>query len=104
VAELMQVCKAFVIGLPGNCNGKPAPGKTQSPGKLYRLVFLCHHIFAYNAYIGYSIGYIAWDVFVTEEKEFCWEIVGFCLEFACTVVKVNSTFFDEFEGVFRKPA
>jgi hypothetical protein len=61
------------------------------------LVFFGYLILPHDAQVCHSVGYIAWDVIVSEKKEFDGKIGGGGLEFARSIVKLNATLFDEAE-------
>jgi hypothetical protein len=49
--------------------------------------------------VSHSIGYIAWDVIVSEKKELNGKIGGGGFEFARSIVKFDATLFDEAQGI-----
>jgi hypothetical protein len=50
---------------------------------------------AYDTQVSHPVGYIAWDVIVSEKKELNREIGGSGLEFPRSIVKFYATLFDE---------
>jgi hypothetical protein len=49
--------------------------------------------------VSHPVGYIAWDVIVSEKKELNGKIGGGGFEFARSIVKFDATLFDEAQGI-----